>query len=569
MWAAWAKKGPRLLLAKNGEEEKHLTSPPTACQNLLLSIIITMISSTESKATSSSSDDDYKIVSRSLSVVQTVKKWIRNSWPFGKIDENESDVGGEAEDHDAAVVARVAESRRDGGRQYYCDEESEHRGDGNDGRDRDYDREAAQLNKEKSACASKSKENDDGSNCNRETTDFTSTEEQSKAGSRVMDVVMASSPKLFLRNRRQRKSCRFQLDDDHATAMTDVVAKNNNINNNATTSSHHHHIGGATTNNEEADKNNIVASATRSKLQDDDAPTLLQDSCHWAQEEITALRNAYQQSNPTSTTLWHDISTVVGEKSACECQRKWFSLVATPKKRVAARRRKQAGSPANDKDNNNNEEEEEDDDIFDSTPLKHAVKEIENEFSSFQQQTNTATSTTKQQEQQQLLEDKNDTTFHSPNKKAANIMMMKSPLQKRPRMLSPKNNNNNNSGGGKNKNKILSPLINRRKGYNAYVNNLRKEIRRAQKAKKGNISDINIETRSSNNNNKSSSILVVKDGTGKSQLSAKLASNGRSTFVLNIPQDESEDNGSDVDVFDEMFRIENEDEENMSVLDLD
>ncbi|KAL7425765.1 hypothetical protein ACHAXM_000163 [Skeletonema potamos] len=191
--------------------------------------------------------------------------------------------------------------------------------------------------------------------------------------------------------------------------------------------------------------------------------------------------------------------------------------------------------------------------------------------------------------------------------------MMTSPLSKRPRMFSPKNNNNDNSNNnrssstssssGKNE-VVLSPVINRRKGYNTYVNNLRKEMNRAQKVKsnrknKGCDNDDTTTKSSSSGNKKGSnsllasnhhprsfssstiitSICVKEAGSkGKSQLcSAKLVASTNGTFVLTIPSSQEEDNNNDDDdgssssssnddndIFDEMFRMEDEENEDVS-----
>eukprot|EP00984_Skeletonema_dohrnii_P001794 scaffold590_cov100-Skeletonema_dohrnii-CCMP3373.AAC.7 len=556
---------------KSNERSYKLCRARQSYNNRIDVITINMISST------TSSDDDNNNVS--LSVVQTVKKWIRNSWPFataGKIDERRpDDVAARQEgevlyihqDECASVddTAVIDGDRRD---EEKCRDDNE--ASGGAAAFEDYGSKEA-------LSASLSNEQHDNEN------------DDNKAGSRVMDIFMASSPKkYFLRSSRRRRSCRFQLDDD----KIDVVARSSNDDESVMAGGH---FGGL--NNDGADCK--ASSMTnnhddRSKQDYDDndkqvdelaAPALPQDttttnhSCSWTQQEITSLRQAYQQSNPTSPTLWQDISTAMNSnkrRSASECQRKWFSLVATPKKRVGRRK----NGRVNDVKKYGVEEDgsEEEDDLFDSTPLKCAVQEIENDLL-FQHQRRTtaaaavATTSAATAKQEELEQDNNnDTTFHSPNK-IMTKMMIKSPLSKRPRMFSPKNKNSNNNGGMKNDG-ILSPLINRRKGYNTYVNNLRREIGRAQKARRGDEKmsrDENIERCGNNSSrggrgkgggstaNKSSTTIRIKEGKGKSQLSAELDDG---SFVLNIPQEDSDDeNGSDVDLFEEVFRME--DEENV------
>ena len=92
----------------------------------------------------------------------------------------------------------------------------------------------------------------------------------------------------------------------------------------------------------------------------------------------------------------------------------------------------------------------------------------------------------------------------------------------------------------------LSPVFNRRKGYNTYVNNLRKEITRAQrdkqkmmmsKNKKGGGGECNV------GDDSSSSIVRVKE---KRRVLAELdTSNG--LFSLNVCHDDNNDDESDDD----------------------
>eukprot|EP00984_Skeletonema_dohrnii_P030857 scaffold22703_cov84-Skeletonema_dohrnii-CCMP3373.AAC.2 len=538
-------------------------------------ITINMISST----TSSSDDNNNNI---SLSVVQTVKKWIRNSWPFataGKIDERRPDDAARQDevlyihqDECASVddTTVIDGDRRD---EEACRDDNEASGG------------AAVEDYGSKEALSASLSNGQHDNDN----------DDYKAGSRVMDIVMASPKKYFLRSSRRRRSCRFQLDD-----KIDVVARSSNDDESVMASGHFgglNDIDGADSkvssmrnshddrskqDNDNNDKQEVDQFAAPALPQDTTTTTTTNHSCSWTQQEITSLRKAYQQSNPTSPTLWQDISTAMSSsnkrRSASECQRKWFSLVATPKKRVGRRK----NGRVNEKKYGVEEDvSEEEDDLFDSTPLKCAVQEIENDllFQHHRRSTAAAATTsaaTAKQEELVEQDNNNDTTFHSPIK-IMTKMMIKSPLSKRPRMFSPKNKNSNNNGGMKNDG-ILSPLINRRKGYNTYVNNLRREIGRAQKARKRGDDDDkmsrggNIVGRCSDNSsrggrgkgggstaNKSSTTIRIKEGKGKSQLSAELVDG---SFVLNIPQEDSDDeNGSDIDLFEEVFRMEDEENE--------
>ena len=524
-------------------------------------------------STAPSNEDGNNIVgSTTLSVVQTVKKWIQSSWPlFGgsKIDENERNAASEEEATTTNEKANAAVVYLHQDESASVDEHTEeaNRGGNNDGEERRDGAVLANSSNEASSALS-SNENEKRNN------------NDDKPGSKVMDLVMAaaSPKKYFLRNRR-RKSCRFQLDN---VKTTDVASSSSN-NHGGIVMASSHFVSDNISSKEASSNKHDDGKSNQGKLHPNAAPTLPQDTTttthnHWTQKEINSLRKAYQQSNPTSTTLWHDIATIMGgERSASECQRKWFSLVATPRKRVVAgRSRRNGGGRMNAASQVKNEDEDcnEDDDIFDSTPLKHAVQEIENDVL-FQQRLCTTTAATVKQ---QPLEQDYGAVFHSPNKMMTKTI--KSPLPKRPRMFSPKHKkNSNNSNGGKN-DTVLSPLLNRRKGYNTYVNNLRREMNRAQK-KKGSGGDEkmsngdgnyvgscsnnsgNINKGSSRNgivNKSSNSIRIkVKEGKGKSQLSAELVDG---TFVLNFPQEDgNEDHDSDVDVFEEVFRMEDEENE--------
>ena len=88
--------------------------------------------------------------------------------------------------------------------------------------------------------------------------------------------------------------------------------------------------------------------------------------------------------NPTSTTYWEDVSSAVGTKSAYDCRQKWFSLVATPRvKRATSKKESKSQLNAIDckltgKDSSDVEsDDDDDDDLFDATPFRRELVEIQ------------------------------------------------------------------------------------------------------------------------------------------------------------------------------------------------
>lgn len=92
----------------------------------------------------------------------------------------------------------------------------------------------------------------------------------------------------------------------------------------------------------------------------------------WTTEEITVLRDAIKNMNPTSMTYWDDVSCVVGTKTSDCCRQKWFSLVATPRVKRAVSKKESKPQLDSNKCKKVNEiyEENEDDDLFDATPFR-------------------------------------------------------------------------------------------------------------------------------------------------------------------------------------------------------
>lgn len=169
----------------------------------------------------------------------------------------------------------------------------------------------------------------------------------------------------------------------------------------------------------------------------------------WSSEEVSMLRNAQNSIDPTISSYWEEVSSLLGGKSASECREKWFSLVATPKGRPQKDNKKDQlrCSSSDSKPVNDESIFEEEDDLFQSTPWRGALLDVENDSIA----TKLSQSTTFR------------TSFGlSPCLQSTTV-----------------------------KNSLLShqdesALNDRRKGYKTYIDNLRKDLNSLQKnSKKG------------------------------------------------------------------------------------
>jgi hypothetical protein len=102
--------------------------------------------------------------------------------------------------------------------------------------------------------------------------------------------------------------------------------------------------------------------------------------CDWSNDNLEKLRIAHKSVNPHSTCFWDDVSVrLEGQWTAAECRDKWFSLVKTP---VIARRTKRhrvddATEGCEDPQLHVESEISADDDIFNATPMKTVVANLE------------------------------------------------------------------------------------------------------------------------------------------------------------------------------------------------
>lgn len=151
------------------------------------------------------------------------------------------------------------------------------------------------------------------------------------------------------------------------------------------------------------------------------------DTNDWTGLQISQLHHAYNQCDPTSPAFWQDVSLFVQSKSASECQAKWFSLAKTPgpKGRTTSQR-------------TNHEE----DDIFDATPVR---------FKNFPLPS-------------KLLQERmrQNTTHGVQSKPSTNSQEIQDETTK-------------------------SPVHNCRKGFKTYLQDMRRDVNRAEKAKKKRI----------------------------------------------------------------------------------
>ena len=157
----------------------------------------------------------------------------------------------------------------------------------------------------------------------------------------------------------------------------------------------------------------------------------------WSNSEVVSLRDAIKKMDPTSATYWEDVSSAVRTKSPFECRQKWFSLVATPRvKRVPSKKDEKIKMDSIDcklTETDLSDIEGECDDLFDATPFR--------------------SDSTKDQDEMGIKR----TTFDSE------FSFGMSPCV---RQLTTLNSGMNG----------VSSVKNRRKGYNTYIENLRREL---------------------------------------------------------------------------------------------
>jgi len=91
-------------------------------------------------------------------------------------------------------------------------------------------------------------------------------------------------------------------------------------------------------------------------------------SNEWDGASLKLLMQAHTECDPKSFSFWHQIASRVPNKSAEQCQEKWFALVITPKIR---RKKKDA---TEDVSLSLIHKDDVDDDIFNSTPVRNAAK---------------------------------------------------------------------------------------------------------------------------------------------------------------------------------------------------
>ena len=257
---------------------------------------------------------------------------------------------------------------------------------------------------------------------------------------------------------------------------------------------------------EEADDNlldsppssNIVIAKDGNKPEQSESqvvdPNPIKQDGVWSNDEIAALRSAIKEMNPTSATYWEDVSSAVGTKSACVCRQKWFSLVATPRvKRATSKKEiKSKLNAINCKltcDDSSDDESDNEDDLFDATPFRGGSVESHEEKGG-----------------KRSIFDQSKFSFG----------MSPCVLQQRIEKSGPNE---------------VSDVKNRRKGYNTYIENLRKDLnRKSQKTKPNKPVQMNKKLASA------SRIFVSEPE--KSSASGQLLPDG--TVELNL-QDESRD----------------------------
>ena len=247
-------------------------------------------------------------------------------------------------------------------------------------------------------------------------------------------------------------------------------------------------------------------------------PTVEGDSSeagHWSATELQRLRNAQKDINPTSTQYWQEIANQVGSKSSSECQIKWQSMVATPKVRKAAKKKEAIESkfkalgqvpeskaldttmPEGDDDG------DDEDDLFNSSPYREADDEDGHDV---------------------IATKFGNLPGLSPFIKPTKLEQME---------------------------EEQSALKFRRKGYNTYIETLRKDINRVEKNKKALMPKIQT---TAMNITDCSCQINADSGDGEDKVSGKLLPDG--TVSIRMQED-----SCDMDDLDDIWGDEVEDEE--------
>ena len=201
--------------------------------------------------------------------------------------------------------------------------------------------------------------------------------------------------------------------------------------------------------------NNVIAKddnkPEQSQLQVLDTDPIKQDGI-WSNDEVANLRGAIKEMNPTSATYWEDVSSAVGTKLSYDCRQKWFSLVATPRVKRATSKKKESKLQMNVRDckltgedsSAVRNDDDDDDDLFDATPFRGESVKNQDE---------------KEKTSKRSIFDQSKFSFGM------------SPCVLQQRIAKSENNE-------------VSDVKSRRKGYNTYIDNLRKDLnRKGQKAK--------------------------------------------------------------------------------------
>ena len=201
----------------------------------------------------------------------------------------------------------------------------------------------------------------------------------------------------------------------------------------------------------------------------------------WSYDDLRILRHCQKGIDPTSTLYWQEVANRVGTKTSSECQIKWQSLVPTPQVRKASKK-KNAIPKGGEVDASVPDDDEDEDDLFNSSPYREANLEDGKET--------------------------NARVFTSVGTSSGLTPYIKQ---------STKSND-------------PSALKFRRKGYNSYIDNLRKDIRRAEKKKKA------LQPKHTPSDR---SYISVGIDIGGSQMSGKLLPDG--TVKINMLDESSDD----------------------------
>ena len=99
---------------------------------------------------------------------------------------------------------------------------------------------------------------------------------------------------------------------------------------------------------------------------------------HWSAEELSLLRDAQSTVDPTLSSYWGEIATIVESKSAPECREKWFSLVATPRGPPSKENKSEHAASKTKTTSTTDASDDEEDDLFHSTPMRETLHDARN-----------------------------------------------------------------------------------------------------------------------------------------------------------------------------------------------